>query len=256
MSRRSIVLAVTAAIMLFSILVAGAYLTTYANTTDNAHWNGAPLPPCFENAKMCGGHLLGTDESGRDLLARLILGTRATLGVSFLAVLFAVGVGAALALLARTAVPVKYVITRVARAISCITPWPFMTIIMLLIMNVRDLVEHRAVSPAVLALCMAVLSWPCVSLLMMRPWSARAVLSQAARDWAKIILTLATLDFFGFGMQPPWPSWGNMLSNMQSTIQGAWWIAVLPAVCILVAVLSLEVFARRISSIQDSAMSL
>src|SRR5215469_7416873 len=39
------------------------------NFIDNVHWQGNPLPPCFQDAEQCGHHLLGSDEVGRDLLS-------------------------------------------------------------------------------------------------------------------------------------------------------------------------------------------
>jgi ABC-type dipeptide/oligopeptide/nickel transport system permease subunit len=66
------------------------------------------------------------------------------------------------------------------------------------------------------------------------------------RDWAAITLMLATIDFFGLGVQPPSPSWGNMLVNLQADFQMAWWVAVFPALCIFIAALVLEIGARAI----------
>ncbi|GAC1394080.1 MAG: hypothetical protein NVSMB31_14140 [Vulcanimicrobiaceae bacterium] len=204
------------------------------------------MPPCFVNAKACAGHLLGTDEVGRDLLARLIVGGRVTLGVSLLALLFEVAIATGLGLLARTAIPVKYVVMRVAEAISCLSPWPFMAIIILILISAIDPHVNRGVNLAVVALWVAVLSWPNLIRVTWISWSRQALLSQAARDWAKIILVLATIDFFGFGTFPPTPSWGNMLFNLQGDMQIAWWAAVFPAACIFLTVLSIEIFARTI----------
>jgi len=168
-----------------------------------------------------------------------------------LAVLFEVGIATALGLLARTAIPVKYIIMRVANAVSCLSPWPFMAIILLILISaIDDPHANRSISLAVIALWVAILSWPNLARLTMVSWSRQALLSQIARDWSKIILVLATIDFFGYGTWPPTPSLGNMLSNLQSDMQIAWWVAAFPAVCIFLTVLSIEIFARTIFCIE------
>ena len=60
----------------------------------------------------------------------------------------------------------------------------------------------------------------------------------------RIIVLLATLDFFGHGIQPPTASWGNMLSDAQEDITIAWWAAVFPAICLFGAVLAIEIIRR------------
>jgi peptide/nickel transport system permease protein len=60
---------------------------------DNVHWQGPPVPPCFVDAHLCGGHVLGTDETGRDLLARLIFGARISLTVGVAAVIMELIIG-------------------------------------------------------------------------------------------------------------------------------------------------------------------
>ncbi len=80
----------------FAPFVAG----TDPNAIDQVHWVGDPLPPCFQNAHLCGGHVLGTDESGRDMLARLIFGARISLAVGLFAVFIELVIGTLLGALA------------------------------------------------------------------------------------------------------------------------------------------------------------
>ena len=63
------------------------------NAIDQVHWQGNPLPPCFQDSHLCGGHTLGTDENGRDLLARLIFGARISLTVGVAAVIMELIIG-------------------------------------------------------------------------------------------------------------------------------------------------------------------
>ncbi len=79
-----------AIVLLCLVLVAvlAPFITpTDPNAIDNVNWQGNPLPPCFQDAHLCGHHSLGTDENGRDLLARLIFGARISLTVGVAAVI-------------------------------------------------------------------------------------------------------------------------------------------------------------------------
>src|SRR5579884_1421430 len=71
-------LAMAGAVVLLLMVVVAVFAAKIApfdpNAIDNVHWQGNPLPPCFVDASQCGGHSLGSDENGRDLLARLIFG--------------------------------------------------------------------------------------------------------------------------------------------------------------------------------------
>jgi peptide/nickel transport system permease protein len=83
-------LATAGAIVLLCMIFVAIFAPKLApydpNAIDNVHWIGNPLPPCFQDAAQCGGHLLGSDEDGRDELARLIFGARISLTVGVAAV--------------------------------------------------------------------------------------------------------------------------------------------------------------------------
>ena len=111
-----------------------------------------------------------------------------------------------------------YVVMRTADAIACLPAWPL----------------------AFLALLAAVATLPRLVRITSETWSPRLLLNQAARDWATIILLFAVTDFLGYGVQPPIPTWGNMLSNMISNLQVTWWAALFPGVCISGAVFLIE----------------
>ena len=63
------------------------------NAIDQKYWLGDPVPPCFVNAALCGGHFLGTDEVGRDLLSRLFYGAQVSLQVGLFAVIMELVIG-------------------------------------------------------------------------------------------------------------------------------------------------------------------
>jgi peptide/nickel transport system permease protein len=57
---------------------------------------------------------------------------------------------------------------------------------------------------------------------------------------AEAILIESTLSFLGFGIQPPTPSWGNLLANSISTLEDQWWLTVFPGLAIFLTVLAVN----------------
>ena len=241
MHRRSLVVPILVACAFVALLTAGLFVTN-ANTIDDIAWKGDPVPPCFVNAALCGGHLLGTDEVGRDLVARIVTGARVTLGVSFLAALLTLAFAAILAALARFGGPVvRFFVTRLGVGVSSMPAWLFLVALVDVGASVR---AHMALSWTMLAVVTAAIFWPkMVALLGSAPASV-PVVNRFLRDWASIILTLSTIEFFGYGTMPPNASWGNMLSSMEATLQTGWWVGVFPGICIFVTVLALRAIAR------------
>lgn len=250
MLKRSIV--VVFAVACFAILASAGLLRDYANAIDITHWTGTPIQPCFVDATTCAGHGLGTDEVGRDLLARLIVATPVSLGISLGGAAFELGLLACLLLIAqRAAGSARLAIERAAEGVSCFCAWPLLLVIALITF---DLNVGSPVRLALLTLIAGALftarSMPEV---LRKAQSWPFVRGRVTRDWGAIMLMLATIDFFGFGVQPPVPSWGNMLADFQLTFGIAWWAAVFPALCIFVAALLLEIGARAISQTSSLA---
>jgi hypothetical protein len=105
------------------LVVAGAVLAGVrgipsAYSIDQAHWTGVPAPPCFFDTRACGGHVLGTDTAGRDLLSRLLAGAWPTLGSSFIAATGSIVLGCALGAIARLRPSVGFITLRLASAVS------------------------------------------------------------------------------------------------------------------------------------------
>lgn len=243
MLKRSIVAAL--AVSLLAIFVCADLLRDYANAIDTVHWTGFPLPPCFVDATKCGGHWLGTDEVGRDLLARLIVATAVSLGISLGGAALELGLFAGFLLVAeRFAGSARLAIERIAVGLSCFCAWPALLVIAVVTLNLE---VRSSVGLAILALIAgALVSARSMPGLPKKAKSWSFAIGRVIRDWAAIILMLATIDFFGFGVQPPTPSWGNMLVDFQSNFWIAWWAAVFPALCIFIAALLLEIGARAI----------
>ncbi len=278
-------LAVTGLVVLILIVLAAVFAKQLApfdpDAIDNVHWLGNPLPPCFEST-LCGGHLLGSDEVGRDLLSRLLYGARVSLQVGIFAVVMEVTIGTILGAIAGFYGGwVDWAIMRVTDVFLSI---PLLPLLLVLTAIVAASSSKAALGFGVIVLIIGALSWPPVARLVRASFltlrerefaeAARAVgnsdlriifrhllpnavapiVVQATLDVANVIVLESTLSFLGFGIQPPTASWGNMLANAQANLQIAWWAAVFPGLCILVTVLSINYIGDGLRDALDPNM--
>ncbi|HEX6434482.1 MAG TPA: ABC transporter permease [Gemmatimonadales bacterium] len=204
-------------------------------------------------------HLLGTDRFGRDVWARLAYGARVSLGVGTLAVLLSVLIGTAvgaaagfwrgrlgLALLGLTdfalALPRVVLLLLLASlwqpsallviAVLGLTGW--MTIARLVHGEVRALSERPFVESAV---ALGVTSNR-VLLRHILPNALTPVIVAAALGIGNAIMLEAGLSFLGLGVQPPTPSWGNLIASGRDTLVNAPWVATAPGVALVLVVLA------------------
>ncbi len=273
---------VVLAVMVLAAILAKQLAPFDPNFIDNVHWQGTPLPPCFENAALCGGHLLGTDEVGRDLLSRLLFGARISLEVGIFTVFIEVLIGTTLGALAGYYGGwVDWALMRITDVFLSI---PLLPLLLVLTAIVASSSSKSALNFGVIVLIIGALSWPAVARLVRASFltlrerefaeAARAVgngdlriifrhllpnavapiVVQATLDVANVIVLESTLSFLGFGIQPPTASWGNMLANAQANLQIAWWAAVFPGLCILVTVLSINYIGDGLRDALDPNM--
>jgi peptide/nickel transport system permease protein len=252
------------------------------NAIDNVHWQGTPLPPCFQDGSQCAGHPLGTDEVGRDLLSRLLFGARISLMVGLFAVLMEVLIGTTLgAISGYYGGRVDWLIMRVTDVFLSI---PLLPLLLVLTAIVAASSSKAALNFGVIVLIIGALSWMSVARLVRASFlslrerefteAARAIgnrdgriifrhilpnavapiVVQATLDIAGVIVLESTLSYLGFGIQPPTASWGNMLSNSQANLQVAWWAAVFPGLCILATVLSINYIGDGLRDALDPNM--
>jgi peptide/nickel transport system permease protein len=204
-------------------------------------------------------HLLGTDRFGRDVWARLAYGARISLGVGFLAVLLSVAIGlvigaaagfwqgrVGLALLGLTdfalALPRVVLLLLLASlwqpsaalviAVLGLTGW--MTIARLVHGEVRVLSARPFVESAV-ALG---LKGPRVLVRHILPNALTPVIVAAALGIGNAIMLEAGLSFLGLGVQPPTPSWGNLIASGRDTLVNAPWVATAPGVALVLVVVA------------------
>jgi peptide/nickel transport system permease protein len=259
------------------------------NFIDEAHWNGPALPPCFEGAANiggqilhCAGHILGTDEVGRDEFSRLLFGARISMTLAVTAVLMEVTIGTLLGALAGYyGGIIDYLLMRVTDVFLSI---PILPLLLVLTGIVAASSTKAALNFGTIVLIIGALSWPTVARLVranfltlrereyaeaaraigngdariifrhLLPNTVAPIVVQATLDVANVIILESTLDFLGFGIQPPTASWGNMLSNATANIEQAWWAAVFPGLCIFITTLAINFIGDGLRDALDPNM--
>jgi len=218
-----------------------------------AHGLPAELLPTF------GVYLLGTDELGRDVFARMLQGSFVSLSIGFVAVSIELGIGILLGGLAGFyGGKVDAVIMRFTDVMLCFpTFFLILTVVALLppsifnVMIVIGVTSWMGTCRFVRAELMALreqdfvraatalgLSDARIIFRHMIPNAIAPVLVSATIAVASAILTESTLSFLGFGVQPPDASWGNILSDGRAFLFDAPWLFVIPGVAILIVVLA------------------
>jgi len=217
-------------------------------------------------------HWFGTDEVGRDILARVIWGARASLAAGVISVSIAIGLGLPLGMVAGYAGGwIDAIVSRITDAMLAI---PFLILAIALaaflgpslgnamiaigitatpifvrlargqVMNVRteDYIEAaRALgNPPARILARHIL--PNI----LPPMTVQATLAIAAA-----IIAEASLSFLGLGQQPPAPSWGSMLNTAQRFLTQAPWMAVFPGLAIFITVLAFNLLGDGLRDALD-----
>jgi peptide/nickel transport system permease protein len=204
-------------------------------------------------------HLLGTDRFGRDVWARLAYGARVSLGVGVLAVLLSVAIGLAVGAVAgfwprRLGVVLlgltdfALALPRVVLLLLLASLWqPSAALVIVVLgltgwMTIARLVhgEVRALSarPFVESAVALGVRGPRVLVRHILPNALTPVIVAAALGIGNAIMLEAGLSFLGLGVQPPTPSWGNLIASGRDTLVNAPWVATAPGVALVLVVVA------------------
>jgi len=223
------------------------------------------LPPSLK-------HPLGTDDLGRGVLLRLLYGARISLLVGFVAVGISCLIGIVLGALA--GYYSGWIDTLIMRFVDIMLCFPTFFLILAVIAFLEPSIWN-------IMIVIGMTSWMGVARLIRAEFlslrerdfvqAARAlgasdlrlifrhilpnaltpVLVSATLGIAGAILTESALSFLGIGVQPPTPSWGNMLIVGKQTLGSAWWLSVFPGLAILVTVLGYNLLGEGLRDALD-----
>jgi peptide/nickel transport system permease protein len=218
------------------------------------------------------GHWLGTDELGRDILARIAFGARVTLEIVVLVAIIVAPIGLLVGTVAGYAGGM--VETILMRVTDVFMAFPKLVLALAFIAALKPGIENAVVA-------IALTSWPAYAriaraqTLQLRnadfikavrlqggsplhilwhhilPLCTSFVVVQLTLDMAGIVLTAAGLGFLGLGAPPPTPEWGAMVSAGRAYVFEQWWVAAIPGLMILLVSLGFNVLGDGLRDVLD-----
>jgi peptide/nickel transport system permease protein len=217
-------------------------------------------------------HYLGTDQLGRNVFSRMLYGSRISLSVGFVAV----GISILIGILVGAMAGYKggWIDSLLMRFVDIMLSFPSFFLILTVVAILRPNIYN-------VMIVIGITSWEGTARFVRAEFlslrerdyvqAARAlgvkdrriifrhilpnalapVFVTASLGVASAILVEAGLSFLGFGVQPPAPSWGNILTEGRTYIFDAWWLTVFPGLAILITVLSFNLFGEGLRDALD-----
>ena len=267
MKRKTAVAGFIVIVFLVFLAIFGQYLAPYD-------------PDAYDYSNMLAGpsaaHLFGTDHYGRDILSRLLAGTRLTLGVSLSSVVVGAALGTVLGLLAGYyGGIIDSIIMRVCDALFAF-PGIILAIAIVAILgsgmtNVIIAVAvfnipkfARLVRGNTLATKNSVFVQAAKNIgaddkrilfYHILPSAIPDIIVQYSMSIGSSILTASSLSFLGMGAQPPTPEWGLLLSNGRTYMMNSWHITLVPGLAIFLTVLSFNLLGDGLRDALDPKLT-
>jgi peptide/nickel transport system permease protein len=240
----------------------------------------APHDPAVQNVRRSLQspsleHPFGTDQWGRDIFSRVIVGSRVSLSVGLVAVSILISIGVFIGATAgyyrrldgplmrfvdlMMSIPTFFLLLTVVALFG-----PSLTNTMVVIGLVSWMGTARLVRGQFLSLreqefieaarCVGVPNWRIITRHML-PNTAAVIIVQATLYMSIAILIESALSYLGLGAQPPTPSWGNMLSQGRDYMRQAWWGTVFPGLAIFVTVMAFNLVGDGLRDALDPRAS-
>lgn len=221
------------------------------------------------------GHILGTDDLGRDHLARLLYGGQVSLGIALIAALLSIGIGVAMGIITGyyggivddliiwlittiNSIPSLFLLLIISAVLS---PGPLGLIVVLGLLGwtgTTRLVRGETLSlrerEFVISARALGASDRRIMFVHILPNLISIITIALAIDIGVLILVESGLSFLGFGIQPPIPSWGNMLTGAQTFMRRAPHLVFAPGLLILITVLCMYIIGDGIRDAFDPRM--
>jgi len=250
-------------VVLFVVSLFASWISPYDPNEINLHT--VLLSPSWD-------HLFGTDQLGRDVFSRMVWGAGISLKVGFVATGVSIVIGVILGALA--GYYGRWVDTVIMRFVDIMLCFPAFFLILAVIAILEPSIWN-------IMIVIGLTSWMGITRLVradfislkerdfvqaaravgagdlriifrhILPNAMASVLVAATLGVAGAILTESALSFLGIGVQPPTPSWGNILTAGKNNIDIAWWLSLYPGLAILITVLGYNLLGEGIRDSLD-----
>jgi peptide/nickel transport system permease protein len=222
-------------------------------------------PPSFQ-------HLFGTDEQGRDLLSRIIYGSRYTLMIGVIAVSVASLPGIFIGLLC--AYYGGWVDLFVMRIVDIMLSFPYILLTLAVVAILGPSLTNAMVAVGIAGIpsyarlirgsalsvkeedfvtaerALGASNWR-VMMRTILPNILSPIVVYVSLDMPTAVLSAAALSFLGLGAQPPIPEWGAMMVNARTFVVSASWVVLAPGVSIFVAILGMNLLGNALRDVMD-----
>ena len=216
-------------------------------------------------------HPLGLDNFGRDVLDRIIFGSRVALGIGAVATILNMVFGGFLGLIggyfrgAPDAVIMRLLeivnsIPFLVLALLIVSLWGAGVVTLIIVLGIFGLQPARIIRSEVLSvreedyvLAARAVGAPTLRILTRHvlPNAIASLLVVTTMTIGVNIIVVAGLSFLGFGVRPPTPCWGAMLQEAQEFMRSAWWMAVYPGLCIIITVFGFNILGDSLRDVLD-----